>query len=102
LRCPPGGYDTRFGQRLDKLGHVRFRHWRLYGEQGLAQRQATIWLYKETLTIECADQPLAQYAVAYERAVAASGRSPIIACLRHGSSHHSCHSGISATLSGLQ
>jgi len=45
---------------------VRFRHWRLYGEQGLAHKTAAVWLYKEALTVEFNDQPLSQYAVEYE------------------------------------
>ncbi|HSH77212.1 MAG TPA: DDE-type integrase/transposase/recombinase [Herpetosiphonaceae bacterium] len=28
-------YALRFGRQLDKLGYVRFRHWRIYGEEGL-------------------------------------------------------------------
>jgi len=59
-------YATRFGRRLDKLGYVRFRHWRIYGEQGLARRSAAVWLYGETLLLEFSDEPLAQYSVAYE------------------------------------
>ncbi len=59
-------YTTRFGRKLDKLGYIRFRHWRIYGERGLAQRQAAVWLYGETLLIEFSDQPLTQYAVTYE------------------------------------
>jgi putative transposase len=59
-------YSTRFERTLDKLGYARFRHWRLYGELGLAQKHAAIWLYKETLTLEFANQPLAQYVVEYE------------------------------------
>ena len=34
-------YATRFGRTLDKLGYVRFRHWRIYGERGLARRCAS-------------------------------------------------------------
>jgi hypothetical protein len=45
---------------------VRFRHWRIYGEHGLARRQAAVWLYGETLLLEFSDQPLAQYSVSYE------------------------------------
>ncbi len=41
-------YATRFGRKLDKLGSVRFRHWRMYGERGLARRHATVWLFLET------------------------------------------------------
>jgi len=59
-------YATRFGRKLDKLGYVRFRHWRIYGEHGLARRQAAIWLYGETLLLEFSDEPLAQYSVDYE------------------------------------
>jgi len=59
-------YRSRFVRDLDALGYIRFRHWRLYGERGLARKKAAVWLYKETLTLEFADQPLAQYAVAYE------------------------------------
>jgi transposase InsO family protein len=59
-------YATRFGRTLDKLGYVRFRHWRIYGEYGLARRQAAVWLYGETLLLEFSDEPLTQYTVAYE------------------------------------
>lgn len=59
-------YSTRFGRRLNPLGYVRFRHWRVYGEEGLAGRDAAVWLYNETLSVEFADQPLAQYQVRYE------------------------------------
>jgi len=59
-------YATRFGRWLDRAGYLRFRHWRLYGERGVARRQAAVWLYGETLTVEFADEPLAQYQVAYQ------------------------------------
>jgi transposase InsO family protein len=59
-------YTTRFGRKLDTLGYVRFRHWRIYGERGLPRRQAAIWLYGETLLLEFSDEPLAQYSVSYE------------------------------------
>jgi transposase InsO family protein len=59
-------YTTRFGRKLDKLGYVRFRHWRMYGEQGLSGRHAAIWLYGETLLLEFADEPLSQYSVTYD------------------------------------
>jgi putative transposase len=59
-------YRTRFGRTLDKLGYLRFRHWRVYGERGLARDRAAVWLYGETLTIEFADEPLARYRVRYQ------------------------------------
>jgi putative transposase len=37
-------YRTRFGRKLDKMGYVRFRHWRVYGERGLARERAAVWL----------------------------------------------------------
>ena len=66
LDCYRIFYATRFGRVLDKAGYVRFRCWRLYGEAGLARRPAAVWLYRETLTVEFADQPVAQYSVAYQ------------------------------------
>lgn len=59
-------YRTRFGRKLDKLGYIRFRHWRVYGEQGLAKEHVAVWLYGETLTVEFADEPLARYRVRYQ------------------------------------
>jgi len=59
-------YRTRFGRKLDRMGYVRFRHWRVYGERGLAKERAAVWLYGETLTMEYADEPLAQYRVRYQ------------------------------------
>jgi hypothetical protein len=44
----------------------RFRHWRLYGELGLAHQKANLWLSKEHLTVEYGDEPLSQYAVQYQ------------------------------------
>ena len=59
-------YRTRFGRKLDKLGYVRFRHWQVYGERGLARERAAVWLSGKTLTLEFADEPLAQYTVRYQ------------------------------------
>ena len=57
---------TRHLRRLNKVGFLKFRHWRLYGEYGLAQRQVVIWLYEEHVTVEFADAPLSQYEVEYQ------------------------------------
>lgn len=59
-------YSTRFVRRLNQHGYLRFRHWKLYGELGLAKRKATIWLSKEHLTIEFGDELPSQYAVQYQ------------------------------------
>jgi transposase len=45
-------YTTRFSRRLDKLGYVRFRHWQLYGEQGVAGDRAAVWLYGLRMWVE--------------------------------------------------
>jgi hypothetical protein len=60
-------FTVRFARRLDQQGYVRFRHWRIYGEQGLAGEQGAVWLYGENLTVHFSEEPLAQYKVAYER-----------------------------------
>ena len=68
--CDPADLDRLFRLRatrvLDAAGSVRFRHWRLYGERGLAGERAAVWAWDETLTIEYAGDTLAQYRVAYE------------------------------------
>lgn len=58
-------HSTRFGRQVDRLGYCRFRHWRVYGERGLAGAAVAVWLYAEHLTVEFADEPLAQYHVRY-------------------------------------
>ena len=68
--CDPADLDRLFRLRamrvLDRSGSLRFRHWRLYGERGLAGEQAAVWVDGETLTLEYATDTLAQYRVAYE------------------------------------
>ena len=59
-------YTTRFGRRLGRTGYLRFRHWRLYGEHGLAGEAVVVWLYGEQLTVAFADEALAQYQVSYQ------------------------------------
>lgn len=59
-------FTRRFARWLDKLGYLRFRQWQLYGEEGLAKRQAMIWLYGQTLTLEYGNMPLTQYTVSFQ------------------------------------
>jgi transposase InsO family protein len=65
--CDPADLDRLFRLRstrvLDAAGAVRFRHWRLYGERGLAGERAAVWVAGQTLTIECRSEALAQYRV---------------------------------------
>jgi putative transposase len=68
--CDPADLDRLFRLRatrsLTAHGTVRFRHWRLYGERGLAGERVAIWLWNETLTIEYETAALAQYRVVLE------------------------------------
>ena len=45
-------YATRHLRRLDRLGYVHFRRWKLYGEETLARHPAVIWLHGDALTSE--------------------------------------------------
>ena len=49
-------FSARFVRVLDSLGYTRFRHWRVYGEEALAGREAVLWLAAESLTVEHAGQ----------------------------------------------
>ena len=57
---------TRGGRKLNRSGYLRFRHWRLYAERGLADDAVAVWLAGDVLTVTFADEPLAQYAVTYQ------------------------------------
>ncbi len=59
-------FTRRFARWLDRLGYLRFRQWSLYGEEGLAKQQATLWLYGQTLTLEYASTPLTQFTVSFQ------------------------------------
>jgi hypothetical protein len=55
-----------FCRRLDRLGYVHFRRWKLYGEETLARHPAVIWLHGDALKVEYEETPLAQYTVRYQ------------------------------------
>ncbi|MDP8951494.1 MAG: helix-turn-helix domain-containing protein [Actinomycetota bacterium] len=58
-------FSSRFTRVLDDLGYARFRHWRVYGEEGLAKKEAALWLQAESLTVEYRGQPLSRYDVGF-------------------------------------
>ena len=68
--CDPADLDRLFRLRATRVlnagGSLRFRHWRLYGERGLAGARAAVWVWDETVTVEYATETLAQYRVATE------------------------------------
>jgi transposase InsO family protein len=57
--------STRAGRSVGRAGYLRFRHWRIYGEAGLAGNRAAIWLYGETLSVTYANTIVAQYEVTF-------------------------------------
>lgn len=59
-------YAMRFLRRVNRLGSVHFRRWKLYGEEALARQPAVIWLHGDALTVEYEETPLAQYTVRYQ------------------------------------
>ena len=58
-------FSTRFTRVLDTSGYVRLKHWKIYGEEGLARREVTLWLGPEVLSVEFAGDTLARYDVEY-------------------------------------
>src|SRR6266568_9114726 len=56
-------YATQFTRYLDKQGYVKFKHWRLFGENGLAGEEVSVWVYESTLKIEYQTTALALYSV---------------------------------------
>ena len=65
-------FSERSTRLIDGLGYATLMRWRLYAEEGLAGREAEMWLLDKTLTVEHAGEPLSAYEVAYD---AAGGRS---------------------------
>jgi putative transposase len=59
-------FSERHSRMLDGLGYVTLMRWRLYAEEGLAGREADLWLLDEILTMEHAGEPLSAYKVVYE------------------------------------
>ncbi len=58
-------FSERFVRVLDAFGCVVWRRWQVYGEEGLAGREASLWLREKTLTVEHAGEPLSRYEVEF-------------------------------------
>ena len=58
-------FSTRFTRRLDGLGYARFRHWRIYGEEGLAWCEVALWLGTDGLAVENGGDTLSRYDVSF-------------------------------------
>jgi hypothetical protein len=70
-------FAARFSRILDAAGYVRFRDWRIYGEEGVARQEAALWLHEKTLTVEHRGLPLSRYDVKY--APGAAGKLAAVA-----------------------
>ena len=56
-------YATQFTRHLDKHGYVRFKHWKFFGENGLAGEEVSVWVYENTLKVEHQATTLSLYSV---------------------------------------
>lgn len=56
-------FSTRFTRKLDASGYARLKHWRVYGEEGLARCEVALWLGNNGLSIEYGGQTLSRYDV---------------------------------------
>ncbi len=56
-------YATQFTRHLDKHGYIRFKHWRFFGENGLAGEEVSVWIYENTLKVEHQATTLSLYSV---------------------------------------
>ena len=58
-------FSTRFARVLDSSGYARIKHWKVYGEAGLARREVALWLGPDVLSVEFAGDALGRYEVEY-------------------------------------
>lgn len=59
-------YTTRFVRKLNRVGYLRFRNWKIYAEEGLPREEAALFLSEEHMTVAFEDEPLAHYSVTYQ------------------------------------
>ena len=60
-------YATQFTRQIDRHGYARFKHWRFYGEQGLAGEDVSVWVYEGNLKVEYQATALSLYELALEK-----------------------------------
>jgi len=58
-------FSTMFVRRLDVLGYARLKHWRIYGEEGLARCEVAVWLGDYGLAVEYGGEALSRYDVSF-------------------------------------
>jgi putative transposase len=71
-------FSERHSRVIDALGYATLMRWRLYAEEGLAGREADLWLLESTLTLEHAGEPLSAYEVRYDPAGGRGGSGKLL------------------------
>ena len=56
-------YATQFTRHLDRHGYLKFKHWRFFGENGLAGEEVSVWVYENTLKVEHQATTLSLYSI---------------------------------------
>jgi hypothetical protein len=56
-------YATQLTRHLDRHGYLKFKHWRFFGENGLAGEEVSVWVYEDTLKVEHQATTLSLYSV---------------------------------------
>lgn len=72
-------FSERRTRVIDGLGYATLMRWRLYAEEGLAGKEAELWLLEKTLTVEHAGVPLSAYEVDHGPAGERSGAGRLLA-----------------------
>jgi len=60
-------YATQFTRQIDRHGFVKFKHWRFYGEQGLAGEDVSVWVYEGNLKVEYQATALSLYEISLKK-----------------------------------
>lgn len=60
-------YATQFTRQIDRHGFVKFKHWRFYGERGLAGEDVSVWIYEGNLKVEYQATALSLYRLSIEK-----------------------------------
>jgi len=60
-------YATQFTRQIDRHGFVKFKHWHLYGERGLAGEDVSVWVYEGNLKVEYQATALSLYELTIEK-----------------------------------
>jgi hypothetical protein len=56
-------YATQFTRQIDKYGYIKLKHWKFFGENGLAGEEVSVWGYEDTVKVEHQATTLSLYSV---------------------------------------